>query len=81
MSTIDAALLGEAIVLCNGNAVNLPYKKAYALLYYIIIKRKHRLTRAHSPLSCAMDDHFFTSRISVLRHLPSPCQQMIPCAG
>ena len=33
MSTIDAALLGEAIVLCNGNAVNLPYKKAYALLY------------------------------------------------
>ena len=47
MSTIDAALLGEAIVLCNGNAVNLPYKKAYALLYYIIIKRKHRLTRAH----------------------------------
>ena len=39
MSTIDVALLGEAIVLCNGNAVNLPYKKAYALLYYIIIKR------------------------------------------
>ena len=47
MSTIDAALLGGAIVRYNGNAVNLPYKKAYALLYYIIIKRKHRLTRAH----------------------------------
>lgn len=28
-----------------------------------------------------MDDHFFTSRISVLRHLPSPCQQIKPCAG
>lgn len=40
MSTIDAALLGGASVLYNGNAVNLPYKKAYALLYYIIIKRK-----------------------------------------
>ena len=40
MSTIDAALLGGAVVLYNGNAVNLPYKKAYALLYYIIIKRK-----------------------------------------
>lgn len=40
MSTIDAALLGGTIVLYNGNAVNLPYKKAYALLYYIIIKRK-----------------------------------------
>ena len=38
MSTIDAALLGGAGVLYNGNAVNLPYKKAYALLYYIIIK-------------------------------------------
>ena len=40
MSMIDAALLGGAAVLYNGDAVNLPYKKAYALLYYIIIKRK-----------------------------------------
>lgn len=28
-----------------------------------------------------MDDHFFISLISVLRHLPSLCQQIKPCAG
>lgn len=40
MARLDAKLFGTPRVTADGRAVNLPYKKADALLYYLLLKRQ-----------------------------------------
>ena len=69
MPELNAKLFGTPAVSVDGREITLPYKKADALLYYLILKRK---TTRSELIGLLYEDTDSATALKNLRDLPHP---------